>query len=178
MASSRERFDSVLAWYRVSTQALDVFEVEARERPERHVAEVAAESQQEVLAGIGASREELENFALLSLWAMFEEVINDWLLRRVRWVRSGENLDPRLQAGLARQVTHWRTAEKIEALAMLLGEETARDLQTVRKWRDWVAHRKRGARPTAVDFETAQALFDAVLTQLEACPMGDSCALS
>lgn len=178
MASSLERFDAVWSWYRVSVQALEVFEVEARERPERHLRDLAAESQQEVLAGIGTSRDELENFALLSLWAVFEETINGWLLRRIHWIQATPESDRRITTGLQRQVIHWRVAEKIDALALLIGEDAARNLQTVRKWRDWVAHRKTGPRPTAVDFETAQTLFEAVLTELEDCPQGESASLA
>lgn len=178
MNSGLERAASVLAWYRLTNRALDVFEVEARERPEQHLQAVVADSKQLVLAGIGTCRDELENFALLTLWSMFEETINEWLVGRVRWMRTRPEGDPGLQAGLERQLRFWRVSEKIDALGVLIGADAAKDLQTVRQWRDWVAHRKTDARPTAVDFETAQSLIAAALNALDECPTGEAVGLA
>lgn len=183
MNSSPNRFEAVWSWHRVACCALNVFE-KALNNPEKHLselAELAAESESSVLLHLGICRAEMENFALLSLWAIFEEAINDWLTQRVKWVGVASELpelDEDIRKGLAKRVQHWTIGEKIDALKKLIGEDSAKDLHAVRKWRDWVAHRKTGARPIAVDFEIAQSLLIGVLMRLETCPESDAEALS
>ena len=72
MNSNLEQFQAVWTWYRVASHALNVFEQDIRVHPEDHLDELQAESQQSVLSHVGACRDEMENFALLSLWALFE----------------------------------------------------------------------------------------------------------
>lgn len=171
MSSNFERFEAVWMWHRVAVRALDVFEHSAVEHPQQHIEALQTESPASVLAGIQTCREEMENFALLSLWALFEEAINDWLIQRVRWVGAAvPALDNGIRQALQRRIQHWTIGEKIDALKAVVGDDTTRELHKVRKWRDWVAHRKAGARPAACDFEMAQSLFTAVLAELERCP--------
>ncbi len=178
MNSSLDRFQAVWRWHRIAVRALDVLENEVKQRPESHVEAITGESQQVVLTQVGDCRDELENFALLSLWALFEEAINDWLTQRVQWVGAVPELDEGMRKGLSKRVQHWSISEKIDALKALIGEDVTKDLHAVRKWRDWVAHRKAGARPAAVDFEMAQSLLTTALASLEMCPIGEAEALS
>ncbi len=178
MNSSHDRFQAVWDWHRVAVRAIDVFENEVKQRPESHVDTITSESPQVVLSQIGGCRDEFENFALLSLWALFEEAINDWLTQRVQWASVVPELDEGLRKGLSKRVQHWSITEKIDALKTLIGEDVTKNLHAVRKWRDWVAHRKAGARPAAVDLEMAQSLLIAALTRLEMCPIGQAKALS
>ena len=71
-----------------------------------------------------------------------------------------------------------RVAVRAIDVLTLIGEDVTKNLHAVRKWRDWVAHRKAGARPAAVDLEMAQSLLIAALTRLEMCPIGQAKALS
>lgn len=178
MNSSLDRFQAVWTWHRVAIHALNVFEQDVQVHPEGHLDELQAESQQSILSHVGMCREELDDFALLSLWALFEEAVNNWLTQRVKWAGVAPELDAGIRKGLAKRVQHWTIGEKIDALKPLTGEDVTKDLHAVRKWRDWVAHRTAGARPAAVDFEMAQSLFIAVLTRLEMCPMAEAEALS
>ncbi len=177
MTSNLDRFDAVWTWHRVATHALDLFETEVRDHPEKHLNALAAQSQQDVLSHVSVGRDELENFALLSLWALFEEAINDWLAQRTQWVGGVQDCDQTLRGGLLRRIQHWSIGEKIDAFKPLLGSEFVKNLHTIRTWRDWVAHRKKGPRPAAVDFATAQTLLEETVRQLQACSSKSAQAL-
>lgn len=178
MNSSLDRFQAVWTWHRVAVRALNVFEQDVKVHPEGHLDDLRAESQQSVLVHVAMCRDELEDFVLLSLWALFEEALNDWLAQRVKWAGVTSEFDQGIRSGLAMRVQRWDISEKIKALNPLIGEETAKSLRAVLEWRNWVAHRKTGARPAAVDLEMAQSLFIAVLTRLELCPVREAEALS
>ena len=165
-----ERLQATFQWYRITLLALDVLEQDIKNDPEKHLAQLQAESQNSILKQMGKSREELENFALLSFWALFEEILNEWLAQRTQWSGAGQEFDKNICDGLLRRIQHWGITEKIDALKPLLGQEITKNLHTLRRWRDWVAHRKAGARPVAVDFNMAQSLIVAALTALELYP--------
>jgi len=172
MNSSLDRFQAVWNWHRVAYRALDVFERDVRTHPEDHLDALRAESQQTALLNTGMCRDELEDFALLSLWAVFEDAINAWLIQHVRWIDVQDAFDQKMRSQLTKRLERWSVEEKIDVLKPLVGVEAAQNLQAIRRWRDWVAHRKTTARPEAVDFESAQSIFVAVLTRLEMTPDG------
>lgn len=168
-------FQPVWNWKRVSQKALDELEASLRRRlEEQEDSEVRGELEQ-----LRPCREELENFTMLSLWAVFEETLNTWLAQRTHWAgASSTQEDKKIREGLLRRVQYWSIAEKIDALKSVLGSDIATDLHDLRRWRDWVAHRKTGPRPQAVDIDMAQDLLIAVLTSLESRPNGTPEALA
>ena len=50
MTSNLDRFDAVWTWHRVTTHALDLFETEVRDHPEKHLNALATQSQQDVVS--------------------------------------------------------------------------------------------------------------------------------
>lgn len=161
-------FVPIWSWKRVNQKALDELEKSLRCRlDQQDDSEARAELDQ-----LRPCREELENFVILSLWAVFEETLNTWLAQRTQWSGVTQEMDKGIRDGLLRRIQHWSVAEKIDALKPLFGKDIVQDLHDLRKWRDWVAHRKTGPRPKAVDIEMAQSLFIAALTRLELCPVG------
>ena len=161
-------FAPVSSWTRVNQKALDELENSLRRRVYVYDdSEARAELEQ-----IGPCREELENFAILSFWAVFEETLNTWLAQRTYWAGVSFENDEDVRKGLLRRIQYWTVAEKIDALKPLFGKELANDLHALRRWRDWVAHRKAGPRPSVVDIEMAQSLFISALTRLEMYPKG------
>ena len=170
-SSFDERLRSVWTWQRTAARALALFEREVGEQPERHLDTRWATTEQELLGQIGRCRSELEDFALLSHWAIFEEFVNDWLIRRTHWAGVSSEKDDRVRKWLSRRIQHWSFEEKLTALKPILGEELALELNALRRWRDWVAHRKQEPRPEALDFDQAQSLLTAALTRLEMMPV-------
>lgn len=166
-------FRPVWNWQHTSQKALDVLENQLRQRlHEQGDSEARAQLEQLV-----PCREELENFAFLSLWAVFEEALNTWLAQRTHWAGGVAPDEERIRSGLLRRIQHWGMAEKIDALQPLLGSDNTQDLHGLRKWRDWVAHRKIGARPQAISIDMAQSLLISAITQLEMSPQGATHAL-
>lgn len=158
-----QQFAPIWNWQRVSQKALDELESSLRHRWEMHDdSEAHAELEQ-----LRPCREELENFAVLSLWAVFEETLNTWLAQRTHWAGASSGDDQEIRKGLLRRIQYWGIAEKIDCLKPVLGLETIQNLHDVRRWRDWVAHRKTGPRPRAVDLEMAQSLLISALIRLK-----------
>lgn len=170
-SSFDERMRSVWTWQRTAARALDLFEREVSEQPNRHLDTRWATTEQELLGQIGHCRSELENFALLSHWAIFEEFVNDWLIRRTHWAGVSLESDDRVRKGLSRRIQHWGFEEKLITLKPILGDKLAMELNALRRWRDWVAHRKQESRPESLDFDQAQSLMIAALTRLELMPV-------
>lgn len=170
--SSIARFQAVWDWYQVAVHALDVFEEDIQLNPDRHLAMLGVDAVQSISLNLQSSRDELENFALLSLWALFEEAVNDWFAQRIFWAGSAAELDEMIRGSLLKRIQHWTIVEKIDALKQLLGGDVVRDLHAVRKWRDWVAHRKLNsdARPQVVEFSVVQVLFIDALSNMNAYP--------
>lgn len=166
-------FHPVWNWQRTSEKALDALENQLHQRlHEQGDSEARAELEQ-----LAPCREELENFAILSLWAVFEEALNTWLAQRTHWAGVAMQDEEGIRSGLLRRIQHWGMAEKIDALQPLLGTDNTQHLHGLRKWRDWVAHRKIGARPQAISIDMAQSLLISVMTQLEMRPQSITSAL-
>ncbi|MBF0257201.1 MAG: hypothetical protein HQL47_12255, partial [Gammaproteobacteria bacterium] len=165
---------SVWTWQFINQKALDELENSLRRRlDEQDDSEARDELEQ-----LRICREELENFAILSLWAVFEETLNSWLAQRTYWAVASEEGDRNIRESLLRRIQHWSMAEKIDALQPVFGNEVTHNLQNLRKWRDWVAHRKTGPRPEAVDADMAESLFSEVIAQLEVYPEDRMVALA
>jgi hypothetical protein len=162
-----DRLRAVWQWQRTAARALDGFEREVREQPERYIDPQWATNEQELLQQIGRCREELEDFALLSHWAIFEAFVNDWWIRRTRWADIHPDADEKVKSGLAKRIEHWSFEDKLMALKPWLGDELTAQLNALRRWRDWVAHRKQGPRPDTLDFDQAQSLLIAAITKFE-----------
>jgi hypothetical protein len=161
-------FKSVWLWKRINQKALDELENSLRRRvDEQDDSEARGELEQ-----LRPCREELENFAILSLWAVFEETLNTWLAQRTHWAGVSTEDDKDVRRGLLRRIQHWSVAEKIDALQPVFGKKVTQDLHDLRKWRDWVAHRKTWPRPQAIDVDMAESLFISVMTCLEMRPDG------
>jgi len=166
-----KRLRSVWTWQRTAARALDLFEREVGEQPERHLDARWATTEQELLGQIGRCRSELEDFALLSHWAIFEEFVYDWLIRRTYWAGVSSEKDDCVRKGLSRRIQYWSFEEKLTALKPILGKELALELNALRRWRNWVAHGKQEPRPVSFNFDQAQSLLTAALTRLESVPV-------
>lgn len=156
-------FEGVWSWRRVNQKALDELEASLRRRLENGEDSEA----QDELEQLRPCYEELENFVVLSLWAVFEETLNTWLAQRTQWAGTWTEDDRKIREGLVRRIQHWSITEKIDALQPVFSKDVTQDLHDLRKWRDWVAHRKTGPRPRAIDVDMAESLFIAVITRLE-----------
>lgn len=166
-------FQPVWGWMRTNHKALDALEYNLfRQLEEQEDSGAQAELNQ-----LRLCRQELENFAILSLWAIFEEALNQWLSQRTHWAGVIAAHDQEIRKGLLRRIQYWSIAEKIDALKPVFGKENTSNLHALRSWRDWVAHRKAGPRPEACDIEMAQSLLLAALTRLEMYPAGTAEAL-
>ncbi len=163
--NSKQRFLDILNWMPIGQKALDAPQADLRKRMKTDEDSEAREE----LGHVGSCRGALEDFAILSMGAVFEELLNTWLIQRLRWVGASTEDDSEIRQGLLRRIQSWSIAEKIDALQPILQEQT-KDLQELRKWRNWVAHDKKSPRPTAIDVDSAVTLLEAVMTKLPLCP--------
>ena len=174
-----DRFESVWAWHRVATLALDHFEAEIRKDFDAWADAFAGDSHHCIVSSVNASRDELDNFVLLSTWAIFEQSVNDWLASRTYWALGVENCDKSFRLGLLRRIEHWTVSEKIDALKPLLGNELIEDLHCLRRSRDWVAHRKSNCdKPRGLALSSLQLTIEEVLNRMSFCSQGELQALS
>jgi hypothetical protein len=109
-----------------------------------------------IVAGSVFCLEHLDDFAVLILFSVFESVVRDQVLSEVEdeMTRLRHAVIIQIVEGAVQEIEHgsfYRVLEVFKGRDAGLVEE----VNQVRRYRNWVAHGRRTAKPDAVDPETA-----------------------
>jgi hypothetical protein len=105
----------------------------------------------DLLRTIETAKEENENYAILSMWAIFEQCVQEYIECSTRFMAYSAltNSSLEMTMGVKELETYiigkserWTLNEKLQvALIPLIGGEKTKRLELIKKYRDWVAHR-------------------------------------
>jgi hypothetical protein len=87
--------------------------------------------------------DESENFAVLSMWAVFERFIIDYLRDKGRHLMEIEpkGLSEPFYSQLEASVEYWRIEDILDILKGVVDSRLIGDAKNIKKYRDWVAHK-------------------------------------
>lgn len=90
-------------------------------------------------------REELDDLAVLALFAAFERSVLDYLCSVA--VKAEQDVPTPLEAALVaeglKDVDRWYLGDVLDTYKVVVASDTVGDVKQVKEYRDWVAHGKR-----------------------------------
>lgn len=115
---------------------------------------------------IVVGRAQLDDLAVVGLWAAFERYLREFLRMKgsgIRLVRP-RALGRRLEERTAAQMEYWRTDEVLDVLKAIVDPDLIVNAKQIKNYRDWVAHRNpRRPSPPQTDPRSAYAVMRNVL---------------
>lgn len=98
---------------------------------------------------------ELDDLAILALYAAFEAELRDHLQRQADILPAAMGLSPGFQTGLFQSVVGWSTRLRLDEARKLyhpmVGDDSASRIGQIERYRHWVAHGRRGKQPASFD---------------------------
>lgn len=107
-------------------------------------------------------RQAAEDFAILSMWAIFERQ----LIKRLEHeclkmkLEDASGFNQGLFEKLLKAIEYWKIGEALDLAKPLVGSELIGQIKQVKQYRDWIAHRNpRKPTPTKTDADTVERLL-------------------
>lgn len=122
-------------------------------------------------ADITACKQAVEDFAILSMWAVFERRLIARLegeCQKMQGTQPSE-FNRGVFEKVCNVVEYWRIDEALDLIKPLVGGDIAGQAKGIKKYRDWVAHRNpRKETPARVDPQTAREILKIIAAALDA----------
>jgi hypothetical protein len=116
---------------------------------------------------------DLDDLCVRLLFSVFEAIVRDQVLREVQLEASGlRHPAVRHAVGLLTEAIEHGSFYKVLEAYKGLDADLIEEVNQVRRYRNWVAHGRRGAPATAVDPRTAYERLQRFLDRLEEAPPG------
>lgn len=154
-----ELLDRVWSWYEsvcdsISAAAYLVENAPGRIPPSLKFADLAPEA---ALDTLGQTQKEIEDHAVLALFAVFERSILDHLVSTARNVegRLASALERRMVSEGLKDLDRWRLGDVLDVYKVRIDSRLVGDVKQVKRYRDWVAHGRRSPVPTQMNPKTA-----------------------
>jgi hypothetical protein len=118
---------------------------------------------------IALTRAELDALVVVSLWAIFERHLREYLRRKGRSVRTAR---PRVVARALhhhteREMEYWRTDDVLDIFKGMVDPTLIGIAKQIKAYRDWVAHRNpRRPSPSKTDPTSAYTVLDQILQRM------------
>ncbi len=120
---------------------------------------------------IAACQQATQDFAILSMWAVFERRLISRLeeeCQKMQGTQASE-FNSLVFKKIANTVEYWRIDEALDLIKPLVGADLAGQAKSIKKYRDWVAHRNpRKPTPAKVDPQSARELLKLIAAALDA----------
>lgn len=127
--------------------------------------------QQELKADIAVCKQAAEDFAILSMWAIFERRLIARLEDECRkmTIAPPDEFNQRVLGKVVEAVEYWRIDEALDLIKPLVGSNLAGQTKQIKRYRDWVAHQNpRKPTPARIDVPTATVILKNIAVALEA----------
>jgi len=115
--------------------------------------------------------DESENFAILSMWAVFERFVVDYLREKGRCLMAVEptGLSEPFYSQLELTVEYWRIEDILDILKGIVDARLIGAAKNIKKYRDWVAHRNpRRSHEGKIDPKLAYNILSQIITTIMA----------
>jgi hypothetical protein len=111
-----------------------------------------------------------EDYAILSMWAIFERHL---IIRLECECQKMLQIQPtdfnqRVFEKMTSTIEYWRIDEAIDLIKPLVGSDLAGQAKSIKKYRDWVAHRNpRKPTPAKIDPQTAREILKIIAAAID-----------
>jgi hypothetical protein len=179
MTAAVEAIDQVSRIWNLTQDALSIVMREVRKQSKNtettsHILartgfEERALSQAE--ADITDCKQTAEDFAILSMWAVFERRLVTRLEDECYKMHGSQptEFNQRVFEKISSTIEYWRVDEALDLIKPLVGGDLAGQAKSIKKYRDWVAHRNpRKPTPARVDPQTAREILKIIAAALDA----------
>ncbi|MGA2027015.1 MAG: hypothetical protein ABSH17_08105 [Syntrophobacteraceae bacterium] len=94
---------------------------------------------------IEIGRSEWDDFAILSLWAVFERVVIDFVREKAKILinQHPKDFSKRLYGFVEGQIEFWKIGDKLDLLKGVVDSALIGQAKQIKNYRDWVVHKSR-----------------------------------
>lgn len=116
---------------------------------------------------IKKSRDEADDFVILSLWAAFERITINFLQEKGKKVLEEfpQSFSEKFYEKLEKEVEYWKINDVLDLFRGSIDSNLIGDAKHIKKYRDWLAHRneKRGTPPKVYPIFTYEILSEIII---------------
>ena len=122
---------------------------------------------------IRKSRSDADDYVILSLWAVFERKLFEYLQRISKNISESNRSDfnKKVQNKIENEIEYWKLDAILDLFKVVVNPELIGNAKQVKRYRDWVAHRNpnKGA-PANVPPKTAYEILSNIIECIERYP--------
>lgn len=123
-------------------------------------------SKNEAKTWIQSSRMGSDHYVILSLWAVFERKLYEYIQTQGLYFSSREltKIQRKIKQKIEKEMEYWRAIDVLDLLKECVGADLIGQAKQVKQYRDWIAHRNesKGA-PTNVPPQSAYTILSEIL---------------
>jgi len=122
-------------------------------------------------ADITDCKQVAEDFAILSMWAVFERRLIARLEDECYKMQGSQptEFNQRIFEKISSAIEYWRVDEALDLIKPMVGSDLAGQAKSIKKYRDWVSHRNpHKPTPARVDPQTAREILKIIAAALDA----------
>jgi hypothetical protein len=122
---------------------------------------------------IRKSRSDADDFVILSLWAVFERKLFEYLQRISKKVSKNNESDfnKKVQIKIENEIEYWKSDAILDLFKVVVSPELIGNAKQVKRYRDWVAHRNPNkGTPANVPPGTAYKILSSIIECIETHP--------
>ncbi len=122
---------------------------------------------------IKKGRSDANDYVILSLWAVFERIIMEYLQIQGRKIldRPPTEFNQKVHQKIEHEIEYWKSDDILNMFKAVIDSDLVGQAKQIKQYRDWVAHRNvsKGA-PVNVPPKKAYEILSQILCRLESHP--------
>jgi hypothetical protein len=119
------------------------------------------------------SRETIDDSVIVSLWAIFERKILEYLQLEGRKIlgKTPTAFNAEVHQKIENEMEYWKSEEILDLFKPIVDPALIGNAKQIKKYRDWIAHKnpKKGP-PSNVPPQTAYRILSKIIAAIEKCP--------
>lgn len=132
----------------------------------------------DLLRQIEIAKEENESYAILSMWAIFEQCVQEYIEYTARFMAYSAHVNSslketkgvsELEKYIIGKSERWTLNEKLQVVLIpLIGDAKTKSIELIKKYRDWIAHRSpKKEMPAKTNLEGAYSQLSTTIDTLQ-----------
>ena len=118
-------------------------------------------------------RSDADDYVILSLWAVFERKLLEYLQRLSKEIseKKGSDFNKKVQNKIENEIEYWKLNDILDLFKVVVDPELIGNAKQVKRYRDWIVHRnlKKG-KPDIVSPIKAYEILSDIIERLEGHP--------
>lgn len=127
----------------------------------------------EAKAMIRDSREKADDFVIVSLWAIFERKLLEYLQLEGRKLlkKMPTSFNTQVHQKIENEMEYWKSNDILDLFKSIVNSDLIGNAKQIKKYRDWIAHKnpKKGP-PANVPPHTAYRILSDIILMIELSP--------